>query len=249
MENKNPTKPAKRFEGLRSFIYAVLIALVFRSFAYEPFHIPSGSMLSTLLVGDYIFVSKFSYGYSRYSFPFSLPLFEGRLLESTPERGDIVVFRLPSNPSIDYIKRVIGMPGDKIQVIDGVAHINDVPLPLKRMADARFEDESGNVKSVARYEETLPSGRTHFILDETRTGDVDFTRPVIVPEGHYFMMGDNRDNSVDSRYGQQVGFVPAENLIGRAEVIAFSYRSGVHLWEIWNWDALFRGKRFWKELQ
>lgn len=248
MDNKTPAKPIKRFEGLRSFVYAVLIALVFRSFAYEPFHIPSGSMLSTLLVGDYIFVSKFSYGYSRYSFPFSLPLFEGRALESTPERGDIIVFRLPSNPSIDYIKRLMGMPGDKIQVIDGVVHINDAPLPLKRMGDARFEDESGNIKTVARYEETLPNGRTHMILDETRTSDVDFTRPVVVPEGHYFMMGDNRDNSVDSRYGHQVGFVPAENLIGRAEVIAFSYRSGVHLWEFWNWDELFRGKRFWKDL-
>lgn len=241
-------KSEKRFEGLRSFIYAVLIALVFRSLAYEPFHIPSGSMLTTLKEGDYIFVSKLSYGYSRYSFPFSMPLFEGRVLADMPERGDVVVFRLPTDTSIDYIKRVIGLPGETVQVIDGIVHINGTALPIQRKPDARFEDEYGNVKTVAQYEETLPNGRSHLILDETRTGDVDFTKPVTVPEGHYFMMGDNSDNSVDSRYSAQVGFVPFENMIGRAEVIAFSYRRGVHLWEFWKWDELFRGDRFWNEL-
>lgn len=249
MDQEKQTNEPKRFEGLRSFIYAVLIALVFRSVAYVPFHIPSGSMLTTLVEGDYIFVSKFSYGYSRYSFPFSLPLFDGRIMEDAPERGDVVVFRLPSDTAVDYIKRVIGLPGETIQVIDGIVHINGTPVTVQRTGEARFEDDYGNVKTVARYTETLPNGRSHFILDETRTGDVDFTSPVTVPEGHYFVMGDNRDNSVDSRYAAQVGFVPKENVIGRAEVIAFSYRRGVHLWEVWNWDVLFRGGRFWKELQ
>jgi signal peptidase I len=248
--NTRPASPApkKRFEGLRSFLYAVLIALVFRSLAYEPFHIPSGSMLNTLEVGDYIFVSKFSYGYSKFSFPFGLPLFEGRIWETPPERGDIAVFRLPTDTSTDYIKRVIGLPGDTVQVIDGIVHINHQALSTTRVEDARFEDDYGNVKTVAQYKETLPNGRSHFVLDETRNGDVDFTRPMIVPKGHYFMMGDNRDNSVDSRYTQQVGFVPIENFVGRAEVIAFSYRSGVNLWEFWRWDALFRAGRFWKDL-
>lgn len=238
----------KRFEGLRSFLYAVAIALVFRSVAYEPFHIPSGSMLSTLYIGDYIFVSKYSYGYSRFSFPLSAPLFEGRIWRDAPKRGDVVVFRLPTNPSIDYIKRVVGLPGDRIKVLDGVLHINDVAVKLKRVKDTQFPDEEGNIKSVATYEETLPGGRTHIILDETKLGDVDFTDEYKVPKGHYFMMGDNRDNSVDSRYSDEVGFVPEENLIGRAEVIAFSYNQNVSFLEFWKWDELLRGNRFWKEI-
>jgi len=238
----------KRFEGLRSFLYAVAMALVFRSFFFEPFHIPSGSMLSTLYEGDYIFVSKYSYGYSHFSFPLSIPFFEGRIWEDAPERGDVAVFRLPTNPSIDYIKRVVGLPGDKIRVIDGVLHINGAPVGLKRISDTRFEDEEGNVRTVATYTETLPGGRKHIVLDETKIGDVDFTDEYVVPAGHYFMMGDNRDNSVDSRYPGEVGFVPAENLIGRAEVIAFSYNTNVPVWDVARWGIMFREGRFWKDI-
>jgi signal peptidase I len=238
----------KRFEGVKSFLSAVALALLFRSFLYEPFHIPSGSMLSTLYEGDYIFVSKFSYGYTHFSFPMSIRFFDGRIWSDAPERGDIAVFRLPTNPSIDYIKRVVGLPGDTIRVVDGVLHINGRPVDLKRIADTQFPDDEGNVRSVATYSETLPNGRKHIVLDETKLGDVDFTDEYEVPKGHYFVMGDNRDNSVDSRYQNEVGFVPAENLIGRAEVIAFSYNTSVAIWDIANWPELFREGRFWKEL-
>ena len=217
-------------ELIRSLAIAIFIALVIRSLAYEPFHIPSGSMLSTLYEGDYIFVSKLSYGYSRYSFPFSPDLFGGkRILRTGPERGDVVVFRWPRHPNIDYIKRVIGLPGDVIQVRNGRLYINQKPVEITRRADVMLPDNSGDLHSVARYDETLPNGKIHTILN-VRDGNVnadgfdsDNTPEYKVPEGHYFMMGDNRDNSEDSRYPDGgVGFVPEENLIGRAEVILLS---------------------------
>jgi signal peptidase I len=241
-------KQPKRFEGARSFIYALLFALLFRSVAYEPFHIPSGSMLNTLQVGDYIFVSKLSYGYSHYSFPFSLDIFDGRLFSTAPKRGDVAVFRLPTNPKIDYIKRVMGLPGDSIAVRNGVVIINGKPVDLARVEDARFADGLGNIASIAQYEETLPNGVKHKILDETHYGEVDHYGPVTVPDGHYFMMGDNRDNSIDSRYGDVVGFVPFENFIGKAQVIAFSYEADASLWKFWQWDKAFRSGRFWQEI-
>ena len=217
-------------EMIRSFIVAILIALVIRSLAYEPFHIPSGSMLSTLYEGDYIFVSKLSYGYSRYSFPFSPDMFGGeRVLRTAPERGDVVVFRWPKNPKVDYIKRVVGLPGDKIQVTHGRLYINGKPVEVTRRDDVMLPNRSGDLHPVARYDETLPEGRTHTILN-VRDGnfdgsgfDSDNTDMYEVPAGHYFMMGDNRDNSEDSRYPNGgVGFVPEENLVGRAEVILLS---------------------------
>lgn len=254
-------KKATRFEGLRSFTYALIVALIFRSFAFEPFHIPSGSMLTTLFEGDYIFVSKYSYGYSNYSFPFSPDIINGREGGSLPKRGDVAVFRLPTDTSIDYIKRVMGLPGDTVEVRDGVVWINHKPLDLKRLPDATFEDISGNVVSVAAYEETLPEGKKHLILDANRYGDVDNFGPVTVPAGHYFMMGDNRDNSVDSRYGDSalglhtppegmmgVGFVPLENFIGRAEVIAFSFKPTSMFFKFWEWPESFRQGRFWRDI-
>lgn len=242
------TKKVKRFDGLRSFIYALLVALLFRSLAYEPFHIPSGSMLNTLYVGDYIFVSKFSYGYSRYSFPFSLPLFDGRIAATKPKRGDVAVFRLPTDPKIDYIKRVMGLPGDIIEVHGGVVSINGKPVGLRRIKDAKLTDALGNVTSIARYEETLPNGVKHAVLDATRFSDADEFGPVTVPEGHYFMMGDNRDNSVDSRFFDVVGFVPFENFIGRAEIIGFSFDKEASLFKFWKWGEAFRKGRFWREI-
>jgi signal peptidase I len=241
------------FEFLRTFAYAVAIALVFRSFLFEPFHIPSGSMLSTLYEGDYIFVSKYAYGYSRYSFPFGasglFDGFDGRIWESTPERGDVIVFRYPGDKRVDYIKRIVGLPGDRIQVTNGLLYINGRPVLLKQIEDFPNPD-SGTIppNMMKRYIETLPDadgkpGRQHLVLDERET-DVDNTGEYVVPEGHYFFMGDNRDNSTDSRYLDAVGYVPAENLVGRAETIAFSANTDVPLRQFLTWIRSLRFERF-----
>ena len=232
-------------ETLRTLLYAVAIALFVRTFAYEPFNIPSGSMKPTLLVGDYLFVSKFSYGYSQYSLPFSLPLFEGRLLEDMPERGDVAVFKLPSDNKTDYIKRIVGLPGDKIQMINGVLHINDKAVEVRRIGTFD-DDENGRSRPEPLYEETLPNGKTHEMLDLTALGALDNTRVYEVPEGHVFAMGDNRDNSLDSRV-DHVSFVPIVNLIGRADFLLFSVNGTARLFEPWTWplairwDRLFQG--------
>jgi signal peptidase I len=222
-------------ETLRTVIYAVLIALVIRTFAFEPFSIPSGSMVPTLLVGDYLFVSKYSYGYSRFSFPFSPPLFDGRILADIPERGDVAVFKLPRDNSTDYIKRVIGLPGDTIQMKDGILHINGEAVEREKLREAQV-----GRASVTIYRETLPGGFTHLIREMGDDGPLDDTRPYEVPEGHYFMMGDNRDSSQDSRALGQVGYVPHENLIGRAEVVFFSHDGSAALWEVWAWPTAIR---------
>lgn len=220
-------------ETAKTLVYAVLIAFGVRTLAYEPFNIPSGSMKPTLLVGDYLFVSKFAYGYSRYSLPFGLPLFDGRIMGSLPERGDVVVFKLPADNKTDYIKRVIGLPGDRIQVDDDVLYVNGEPVEVEPLGSF-VEEMDGRELKVPMLEETLPDGRTHLILDMQPNGPFDNTRVYTVPEGHLFMMGDNRDNSLDSRDGH-VGFVPLENLIGRAEIIFFSVNGEASLLEPWTW--------------
>ncbi|MCB1471950.1 MAG: signal peptidase I [Rhodobiaceae bacterium] len=230
-------------ETIRIVIHALLIALVIRTFLYQPFSIPSGSMKSTLLIGDYLFVSKFSYGYSRYSFPFGPPIFTGRVLAGTPERGDVVVFKLPRDNSTDYIKRVIGMPGDRIQVIGGIVHINGVPVKRERLEDYVELDGRGGEVSVPRYRETLPNGKTYTVLDLVDNGYADNTQEYVVPEGHFFMMGDNRDNSTDSRFLNMVGYVPFENLVGRAEIIFLSLEDGSRFWEFWKWPTSIRWGR------
>ncbi len=224
-------------DTIQTIFYAFLIAIAVRIVAFEPFNIPSGSMYPTLLEGDYLFVSKYTYGYSRYSFPFGFPPFNGRILESPVERGDVAVFRKPPENEIDYIKRIIGVPGDRIQVLNGILHINGVAVERERIED--FADDKGRM--VTQYIETLPNGRKHRIL-ETKgdSGSADNTVEVTVPAGHYFAMGDNRDNSADSRV---IGFIPAENLVGRAEFLFFSTDGSAALWEVWRWPFAVRYSR------
>src|ERR1700746_2381778 len=228
-------------DTIKTIVYAILIALVVRMVAYEPFNIPSGSMVPTLLIGDYLFVSKFSYGYSRYSLPLGLPLFSGRILFHSPERGDVAVFKLPTDNSTDYIKRVIGLPGDHIQMKNGILYINDQPCPRKRIDDYLYREGSGAVIPLAQYIETLPNGRKHLIIKMGDNGPLDNTQIYNVPPGEYFMMGDNRDNSQDSRVLSAVGYVPAENLVGRGAFLFFSIDGAG--WKFWQWPFATRYRR------
>jgi signal peptidase I len=232
-------------ETFRTVFYAVLIALVIRTFAYEPFNIPSGSMLPTLLIGDYLFVSKFSYGYSRYSLPFGPPLFEGRIAETQPERGDVAVFKLPRDNKTDYIKRIVGLPGDTIQTIGGILHINGVAVARERIED--YIDSGG--ATYAQYVETLPNGAAHRIIERSDTGFLDNAGPFEVPEGHYFAMGDNRDNSQDSRVLNAVGYIPSENLIGRAEFLFLSADDSAEWLLPWTWFTSIRYGRLFEAVQ
>ena len=235
-------------DSILTIVYAGLIALGIRSFAYEPFSIPSGSMIPTLLVGDYLFVSKFSYGYSRFSLPLSLPLFNGRIMFSEPERGDVAVFRLPTDTDKDYIKRIVGLPGDTIQIIEGILHINGVAVKRERREDYLLDNGFGSLRRISRYLETLPNGHKYFINEEQGDESVsDNTVIYEVPAGHYFAMGDNRDNSSDSRFLNQVGFIPRENLIGRAVVKFFSVEGAG--WKFWNWPSKARFSRFFDSIE
>ena len=242
MSEKVEKKESAFGETLKVIVQALLLALIIRSVLFQPFSIPSGSMMPTLLVGDYLFVSKYAYGYSRYSFPFSPNLFSGRIWAGEPKRGDIAVFRYPPDPKIDYIKRVVGLPGDRIQMINSVLHINGVAVKRERAgtfsADGSYEQDTRNTPV---YRETLPNGVSYDTLDMTPNSSTDNTREFLVPEGHYFMMGDNRDNSADSRLA--VGFVPFENLVGRAEMIFFSIGGDTSPLEIWKWPSELRPGR------
>jgi signal peptidase I len=229
-------------EGGRVVFHALLIALVIRTLLFQPFNIPSGSMKATLLIGDYLFVSKYSYGYSHYSLPLSPPLFSGRIFGSMPERGDVVVFRLPKDDTTDYIKRVIGLPGDRIKMVDGLLYINGTPIKRERVSDF-IDDENGTPERVRRWQETLPNGVSYETLDLQDNGFLDNTQEYVVPPGHYFMMGDNRDNSTDSRVLAAVGYVPFENLIGKAQIIFFSIGDGEPAWHIWSWPWSVRWSR------
>ena len=233
-------------ETVSVIVQALLLAMILRTFLFQPFNIPSGSMKPTLLVGDYLFVSKFSYGYSKYSLPFSPDLFEGRVWSGEPKRGDIAVFRLPSNPNIDYIKRVIGLPGDKIQMINGILHINGEAVE-RQLAEERYVDGKEGILPIPVYIETLPNGVSYKTIDVNPLSSSDNTRVFEVPEGRYFMMGDNRDNSADSR-SSRVGFVPLENFIGKASVIFFSIEEPTHPLAIWKWPEDLRGSRIFSGL-
>ena len=227
---------------------AVLIALVIRSVLFEPFNIPSGSMKPTLLIGDYLFVNKPAYGYSRYSFPFAVAPIEGRIFAKDPQRGDIVVFALPSNDGIDYIKRVVGLPGDNIQVMRGRLFINDEIVPRELVGTTEVAKDSGETQVMDEYIETLPGGIKHHIYEESDEERLDNTPLYTVPEGHYFVMGDNRDNSQDSRVIDHVGPVPVENIIGRADFLFFSTNGYAGLFEVWKWPWTVRYDRLFMDI-
>ncbi len=244
-------EPAKAAEGeswgetIKTVIYALLIALVIRTFLFQLFNIPSGSMINTLLVGDYLFVEKYAYGFSHYSFPFGIAPFSGRVFASEPTRGDVIVFKMPNKQSaeyeIDFIKRLIGLPGDRIQMMNGQIYINDKVVPKVYAGKYDYTDEQGMERHTLRYQETLPNGKKYYVLDQSPDGAYDNTDVYTVPAGHYFMMGDNRDDSNDSR--AEVGFVPAENLVGKAEIIFYSYDGTKPFWEFWNWPWEIRYER------
>jgi signal peptidase I len=242
------------YETVRTIVYALLIAGVFRTLFFQPFWIPSGSMKDTLLVGDFVFVNKMAYGYSQHSCPFSLCPFPGRLFFSEPERGDVVVFRHPVNGT-DFIKRLIGLPGDRVQFVDGRIILNGAALPqepagkfieinapqgpMRQMPRCEAPVGEGGECTASRFIETLPDGSRHNVLNITDNGGGDDTPEFTVPEGHYFFVGDNRDNSQDSRFPRAVGgvgFVPAENLIGRADRVMFS-SAGSSMLYFWTWRA------------
>jgi signal peptidase I len=230
------------FENVKTIVYAGLIAIGIRTVAFEPFNIPSGSMIPTLLVGDYLFVSKYSYGYSRYSLPLSPPLFSGRIFGSLPKRGDVVVFKLPRDTSEDYIKRIIGLPGDTIQMKEGELYING--QQVQRTADGTYTDDSdGPAIVLRRYIETLPNGVKHPILKASDDGPLDNTQEYKVPPNCVFAMGDNRDNSLDSRVLNAVGYIPVENLVGRAEILFFSIDATAPWWQVWEWPSEIRWNR------
>ena len=238
-------------EIVKTVVYALLIALFLRVLFFQPFTIPSASMDPTLLEGDYIIVSKYSYGYSKNSIPFSPPLFKGRIMDRKPERGDIIVFKLPRDGHIDYIKRLVGLPGDRIQMQGGVLFINGKAIPRKPLPPVMVDSGYGFTRNVERYEETLPNGKSYITYDFGPDGDVDNTGVFVVPEGSYFFMGDNRDNSLDSRVPAEigVGYVPAENLVGKARIIMLSWNKGASLFKPWTWVLDARPSRFFHTLK
>ena len=235
-------------ETVKTIVYAMLIAIGIRTVAFEPFNIPSGSMIPTLLVGDYLFVSKFSYGYSRFSLPLSPPLFSGRIFGALPHRGDVAVFKLPRDTSTDYIKRIIGLPGDHIQMIHGQLYINGTVVPRKPDGDYVAEGD-GPQMLLKRYIETLPGGKQHEILKASDDQPLDNTQEYVVPPNCVFAMGDNRDNSADSRFMDGVGFVPVENLVGRAEILFFSIDAEYPWWQVWEWPFEIRWSRLLKPVR
>ena len=235
-------------ELLKTLMVAGSIAIIFRSVFFEPFNIPSGSMIPTLLVGDYLFVSKYSYGYSKYSFPFGIVPIDDRLLDKKPKRGDVIVFRKPGDESIDYIKRLIGLPGDTVQVRDGILLVNNKEANRIKTNIGQLKNIFGQEKIFIEYKEKFENTNFHKIIESSDNDPFDNTIEFKVPEDNFFFMGDNRDNSRDSRTSE-VGFVPKINLIGKAQIIFFSHNSEASFYEFWKWHKSIRFSRIGKAIE
>ena len=246
-QDANKGKTSELRETVIVIIEALLIALVFRTFLYQPFSIPTASMQSTLMIGDYVLASKFTWGYGRYSFPLGIVPFNGRIVGREPNRGDIAVFR-PVPQTDPYIKRIIGLPGDRIQMIDGLLHINGEAVKREEIGRTSDTDSFGVTIPVTVYAETLPNGVVHTIQEISDDMPLDNTSEYVVPADHYFMMGDNRDRSQDSRVLSAVGYVPAGNLIGKAEARFFSINDNIPPWQLWEWPANVRWDRMFQSV-
>jgi signal peptidase I len=247
---KEKLKKEEVKDFLKTLIIAGGLAVGIRTFAYEPFYIPSESMVPSLLVGDFLFVNKYAYGYSRYAFPFGLKLFEGRIFASPLKRGDVVVFH-GTRDDRNYVKRLIGLPGDRVQMIKGMVYINGSPVTLEENGRYQATDRHGNFMDVPAFTETLPNGVQHPIIKYKEFGRGHFDEmpegvsEYFVPANHYMCMGDNRDNSLDSRsLSEGIGYIPHEHIIGRAEIIFFSTEA--RLWQFWKWISGIRLNRFFK---
>jgi signal peptidase I len=239
----------KIVENIKTIFYALIIALIIRSFLFQPFYIPSSSMEPNLLIGDRLFVSKYSYGYSRHSLPFSPKIYNKRIFAKIPKRGDVVVFKTPVDNRTDYIKRLIGLPGDAIQIIDKNLYLNDVQMKRKETENSANINCGAEVINTNFSEETLPS-KKKYIAAYRNDGTMSNTDKFIVPENHYFFMGDNRDCSKDSRFLTSVGYVNFNNLVGKAQLIFFSndIKKGSFL-KFWKWHQSLRFERFFKKIQ
>ena len=235
-------------ENLKTLFYALVIAIIIRSMFVQPFYIPSSSMEPNLLVGDRLFVTKYSYGYSKHSFPFSPSIFKGRILFNEPKRGDVVVFKTPADNRTDYIKRLIGLPGDKIQFIDENLYINNSEILKSRLSNNDKIFCGSNIIDVLTFEEVLPNNKkyqTVYLKNNTFRNSDKFE----VPEGYYFFLGDNRDCSKDSRFLTSVGYVHKDNLVGKAQFIFFSSdRSVGSIFSFWKWNKSIRLDRFFKKI-
>jgi signal peptidase I len=248
------TQPAQQTKSdgigelIRTVVMALIIALGIRTFAFEPFNIPSSSMVPTLLIGDFLFVSKYSYGYGSVGTFWGLAPFAGRIGGHEPKRGDIIVFKTPRDNSTDFIKRLIGLPGDTVQMRQGILYINGVPVDRDRLEHPIEEPDITLPEGITDYMEHLPNGPTHIIRKEGEGRPLDDTDLFVVPQHQYFFMGDNRDNSLDSRT-TYLGFVPEENLVGRAEFLFFSLGDGARFWQIWRWPASVRWSRIFTRIE
>ena len=235
------------WDTIKTVFYAIVIAIVIRTFLFEPFKIPSASMYPTLHIGDFLFVSKYTYGYSRHSMPFSIPVINGRVWFSEPERGDVVVFKFPQDNKTDFIKRIVGMPGEKIKVIKGRLFIDGEMIDREQIEDFTRRDARGNAIRYHQYIETLPGGFQHKILEISDDYQYDNFNEVTVPEDNYFVMGDNRDESDDSR--GSVAFVPKENLVGKARFLFFSYSPEGEWYKPWEWPRKIRWERLFNRIK
>ena len=239
----------KIVDNIKTIFYALIIALIIRSFLFQPFYIPSSSMEPNLLIGDRLFVSKYTYGYSRHSLPFSPKIYNNRILEKTPKRGDVIVFKTPADNRTDYIKRLIGLPGDVIQIVDEDLYLNGIEIKKEKIENLININCGNEILNAVFFKETLPNGK-NYIAVYRNDGTMVNSDKFIVPENHYFFMGDNRDCSKDSRFLSSVGYVSFNNLVGKAQLIFFSSdKNKGSFFKFWKWNQSLRIERFFKKIQ